>query len=67
MQSEKERVWGAYLCCHLGMVSVVHGDTCLASFLAIGEPRGAGAGAEPASLVGIFSLERAGLDVTTDL
>ncbi len=39
-----------------GMVSVVHGDECLANFLAIGEPRGAWAGAGAASLVGVFSL-----------
>ncbi len=50
-----------------GMVSVVHGDRCLASFLAIGEPRGAGAGAGPASLVGFFSLEGVGLDDEADL
>ncbi len=48
-------------------MSVVHGDRCLTSFLAIGEPRGAGAGAGPASLVGVFSLEGAGLDDATDL
>ncbi len=29
---------------------------CLANFLAIGEPRGAGAGEGAASLVGFFSL-----------
>ena len=49
------------------MVSVVHGDRCMASFLAIGDPRGAGAGARPASLVGVSSLEGAGLDVDADL
>ncbi len=48
------------------MVNVVHGDRCLASFMAIGEPRGAGAGAGPASLVGVFSLEGAGLDEAAD-
>ncbi len=42
-----------------GMVSVVYRDECLASLLAIGEPRGAGAGAGAASLVGVFSLEGA--------
>ena len=50
-----------------GMVSDVHGDRCLANFMAIGEPRGAGAGAGPASLVGVFSLEGACLDDEADL
>jgi len=50
-----------------GMVNVVHGDKCLAKFLAIGEPRGAGAGAGPASLVGYFSLEGTCLDDEADL
>ena len=49
------------------MVSVVHGDRCLTIFLAIGDPRGAGAGAGLASLVGVFSLEGAGLDDDADL
>ena len=44
------------------MVSVVQGDECLASFLAIGEPRGAGAGAGATSLLGVFSLGGAGLE-----
>jgi hypothetical protein len=35
----------------------------LANFLAIGEPRGAGAEEGAASLVGVFSLEEAGLAV----
>ncbi len=43
------------------MVRVVQGDEYLANFLAIGEPRGAGAGAGAASLVGVFSLGRASL------
>ena len=50
-----------------GMVSVVHGDNCLAIFLAIGEPRGAGDGAGPTSLVGFFSREGACLDDEADL
>ena len=44
-----------------GMVSMFHEGACLANFLAIGEPRGAGAGEGAASLVGVFSLEGAGL------
>jgi hypothetical protein len=62
-QGCKERTFTA-IC---GMVNVVHGFRCLASFLAIGEPRGAGAGAGPASLVGFFSLEGACLDDEADL
>ncbi len=50
-----------------GMVSVVQGDECLASLLAIGDPRGAGACAGAASLVGFFPLEGAGLAVCADL
>jgi len=49
------------------MVSALHGDECLASFLAIGEPRGARAGAGPASLVGVLSMEWAGLADYADL
>ena len=49
------------------MVIVIHGDECLASFLAIGEPRGAGARAGNASLVGVFSLKGAGLAGYADL
>ena len=50
-----------------GMVNVVQGDECLASFLAIGGPRGAGAGAGAASLIGVFSLKGAGLADCADL
>ncbi len=50
-----------------GIVSVVHVDECLASFLAIGEPRGARAGAGVSSLEGVFSLEGAGLEDYADL
>ncbi len=46
-----------------GMVRVVQGDECLANCLAIGEPRGAGAGAGAASLLGVFSLGGVGLVV----
>ena len=50
-----------------GMVRVVQGDECLASFLAIGEPRGAGAGAGAAALGVVCSLEGAGLEGCADL
>jgi hypothetical protein len=39
---------------------------CLANLLAIGEPRGARAGEGAVSLVGVFSLEGAGLAVCKD-
>ncbi len=42
-------------------------DECLAIFLAIGEPRGAGAEAGVASLEGVFSLEGACLEGFADL
>ena len=62
-QGYKGRTFNA----NCGMASVVHVDRCLASFLAIDEPRGAGPGAGHASLVGVFSLEGAGLDDEADL
>ena len=49
------------------MVSVVQEDECLANFLAIGEPRGAGAGAEAAALGVVCSLGGAGLGGCADL
>jgi hypothetical protein len=49
-----------------GMVSVFQGSACLVSFLAIGEPRGAGAGEGAASLVGVFSLGGVGLALCED-
>ena len=39
-----------------GTVSMFQGGACLANLLAIGEPRGAGAGEGAASLVGVFFL-----------
>jgi hypothetical protein len=44
-----------------GTVSMFQEGACLADFLAIGEPREAGAGEGTASLVGVFSIEGAGL------
>ena len=49
-----------------GVVSMSHEGACLANFLAIGEPRGAGAGEWAAFLVGVFSLEGRGLAVCED-
>ena len=49
-----------------GMVSMFHEGVCLANFLAIGEPRGAGAGEGAVSLVGVFSMEGTGLAFCED-
>jgi hypothetical protein len=50
-----------------GTVSADQAVECLASLLAIGDPRGAGAASGAASFVGVFSLEGAGLGVLADL
>ncbi len=49
-----------------GTVSIFKEGACLANLLAIGEPRGAGAGEGAASLAGVFSLEGAGLAICED-